>query len=68
MKEWANQSNTKIALEESEKVGRKVLSRSNFHPTQNFLIQRDFQFFFANFAIGGTDSKFHPTWEKCYVG
>ena len=24
MKEWANQSNTKIALEESEKVGRKV--------------------------------------------
>ena len=24
MKEWVNQSNTKIALEESEKVGRKV--------------------------------------------
>ena len=24
MKEWTNQSNTKIALEESEKVGRKV--------------------------------------------
>ena len=73
MKEWANQSNTKITLEESEKVGRKVWSRSNFHPTQNFFIQRDFQFF-RKFCDRRNRSNISSNmgkmlcWMKCWTG
>ena len=73
MNEWANQSNTKIALEESEKVGRKVWSRSNFHPTQNFLNQRDFQFF-RKFCDRRNRSNISSNmgkmlcWMKCWTG
>ena len=73
MKEWANQSNTKITLEESEKVGRKVWSGSNFHPTQNFLIQRDFQVF-RKFCDRRNRSNISSNmgkmlcWMKCWTG
>ena len=67
IKERANQSNTKIALEESEKVEEK------FDRDQTFIQQKISSSnaifnFFANFAIRETDLTFHPTWEKCYVG
>ena len=73
MKEWANQSNTKIVLEESEKVGRKVDRDQTFIQHKIYSSNAIFNFF-RKFCDRRNRSNISFNmgkmlcWMKCWTG
>ena len=63
---------TKNVLDETESVGWKVWSRSNFHPTHFCFIQHIFFFFFkfwfrSNVSNISSNTENYRCWMKCWT-